>query len=102
MSTDLYSYERITVRPSTDVEFYKWTAEFEEYVKEHFTVTGKRLSNTITYSEDMLTETRTSVWASFVDWIYFCEDITCFDTWNERDLYESDNNIVAYRNELEV
>ena len=98
--SDKYEYNRITIRPSTDVEFYKWTEEFEEYVKANFS--DKRLSFDLTYSEDMLTETRHSVWNSFLDWIEFCEDVTCFDTWNERDLYESDHNITAYREEIDT
>ena len=100
--SDKYEYNRITIRPSTEVGFYKWPDAFEEYVKTNFTDTGKRLAFDISYSEDGLTETRHSVWNSFLDWIEFCEDLTCFDVWNERDLYESDHNITAYREELDT
>ena len=52
-----------TTRPSADIPFYKHEQSIINYINTTYVTTGKRISNTVTLSEDGLTQTVTSIWA---------------------------------------
>ena len=55
---------RLHIRPNLDQDFYRFTEELQSYIDDTYVKTGKRISLTWEYSEDLLTHTIESHWVS--------------------------------------
>jgi hypothetical protein len=89
---------RVTTRPSLDIPFYKWTDEFITYTDEFFVKTNKLLYYKMEISADGLTETRSTVWNSQLDYM----DYTYLGSneWAKREEYQSSIGIVSMIQEI--
>lgn len=65
---------RIWTRPDATVNFYKFPDELMAYIASTYDSTGKRISKTVTYSDDMLTCTVDSVWSNTAAFAEFLAD----------------------------
>jgi hypothetical protein len=86
-----FKYKRVTVRPNTNTEFWKFSEEDLNYIKENFVDTGKRLSFIETYSDDLLTQTWEFEWvdrAAFFDY-----GLALSEAWEMRNEHNNINNI---------
>ena len=91
---------RVTTRPSLDIPFYKWTDDFITYTEEVFVKTNKLLFYTIEVSADGLTETRSTVWSSqldYMDYVYLGSN-----EWAKREEYQYTNGISGLIQEIPV
>jgi hypothetical protein len=59
-----YQTIKTTTRPNINVPFFLYNEQIINYIKNTYVATGKRISNTVTLSEDGLTQTVTSTWAT--------------------------------------
>lgn len=93
-----YSYQRVSIRENTSTEFWNFTSEQLAKIKSTYDDTGKRISFTVTLSDDDdggLHQTWTHVWNSVDDWKeYNTEFAAC---WPERDQYNITHNIISVR-----
>lgn len=92
----MYQITREQVRPNTDVDFFsivKLAPDIAEYWHEKFILTKKIISNKHTLSEDKLTMTTVSQWASKDDFYDMISDPylneTLFDMQREYNKYHN-------------
>ena len=90
-----YSYQRISIRENVDTEFWNFTSDQLAKIKSTYDDTGKRISFTVTLTDDGLNQIWTHVWDSMGDWREYNTEFT--DCWKERDQYNTANNIISIK-----
>jgi len=91
---------RTTVRPSTDIPFYRWPDAFISNTEENYVNTGELIAYKIELSADGLTEIRSSIWSSFVDYISFVNSPLGLAVWSSREAYQRTNGITSNLEEI--
>lgn len=86
---------RITfTRPSTSVDWYRATTDFDSYLQSQYIDSGKLTNKTVTVSADELTLTITREWDSEESLEDFLADSTYnTDLKQPSELYNAENNI---------
>jgi hypothetical protein len=92
--TSLVETIRITIRPSVDIPFFKWSDDFILSAEENFVTTNKILHYIIQLSEDGLIETRTGIWENDEYYMDFVHMGITFNEWENRENYNLLNGIV--------
>ena len=69
-----YQTIKTTTRNVTDIPFFVYNEQINNYVNETYAITGKRISNNITLSEDKLKQIVTSVWIDEASYNEFKND----------------------------
>ena len=91
---------RTTKRPSTEIPFYQWSSSFIIDTEENYVNSGKLLAYKIELSADGLTEIRTSIWASMVDYYNFVSSSMGLTEWRSRESYQRTAGITSSFDEI--
>lgn len=92
---------RIATRPTVDIPFNTTvnspltSTAFKDYFNTTYLTTGKVLSNTVTYSADLLTETSTVNWRDAAAQSEFAADpMIISGFFNQRTAHRANNGII--------
>lgn len=95
-----YSYQRISIRPNTDVEFYVPDSDYTTHFDTTYLNTGKCTTVDKTVSTDQLTLTVSLIWTDLADWTAFSQDPVVLQYIEARNVYNDANNIISYKVDL--
>jgi len=97
-----YQTIKTTTRNVTDIPFFVYNEQINNYVNETYAITGKRISNNITLSEDGLQQIVTSVWVNEAAYDEFKNDRWVSMTGTAVVAYNAEHNITETWTNLEV
>ena len=97
----MYVVQRVFARPSTSVDFYKSSSEFNSHLTATYITTGK-LSQNKTVSPDGLKMTVTMIWGDQASFAEYEADPVCAAHFTARNDYNTANGITADRTATEV
>lgn len=95
----MFQVIKVQTRPNTEIPFFHdigRSEEYKAYFTTHFKDTGKNISTVRELSEDLLTATSTSVWASQEAFYEFTTDSYCYENFIlPGQIYDLENQIAS-------
>lgn len=95
-----YQTIKTTTRPNVDSPFFAFGDQITNYINETYGTTGKRISNTVTISEDKLKQIVTSIWINKAAFTEFMADPQVMMSGNAVTAYNTEHNLTITWSEV--